>query len=587
MADNSILTPGHEDTVETPSTVPEPEKYLQTDNYLSEYNTEEKSEIVRQNLNVPSKNAIKEACYSKAQTDELIKNAIQSLLLIEDPHKILPKVQELISLMTKTDGSTPFTNPQSGEEPLTDKHLTTKKYVDNKLKDHLNTNDPHNIIEQVYEILSQYAKITDVYTRADLYTRNQISTLLSKYTKQDGSTPFTNPQIGVDPVLDKHLTTKRYVESLVNKHKGESNPHGLVTSFTNALTAYAKKADVYNKSQTYTRTQVDQAIKSTVNSTVNQVMQEEVQKCNDYTNKAIAEGNFIKQDGSVPFTSPQKGVQAVEGNELVTLEQLNALGTKVDKIQTKWITSGPVKATVGLIDEGFNPPEELSIQEVFDSIFYGQTINISCPSSTLITEMCPITVCIGGTPQIIEKAEVYQQDQLIYTLTKEQFADGCLTVNSKPILEDTQFTFKVYYTSGSVHDVTASTTLRYPVFVGLLPKWKAASTITMDYLKELESKDTTGTQNRFVNKENDTDSITFKYKFSDAELKHMFLVIPTIYPDLVSLTTPAQRFGLEAFDIINIIPLYIEGAKYDMTFKIYVYRQTLSSLDQEVTYNFK
>ena len=109
----------------------------------------------------------------------------------------------------------------------------------------------------------------------------------------------------------------------------------------------------------------------------------------------------------------------------------------------------------------------------------------------------------------------------------------------------------------------------------------------MDYLKELESKDTTGTQNRFVNKETDTDSITFKYKFSDAELKHMFLVVPTIYPDLISLTTPAQRFGLEAFDIINIIPLYIEGAKYDMTFKIYVYRQTLSSLDQEVTYNFK
>ena len=38
-----------------------------------------------------------------------------------------------------------------------------------------------------------------------------------------------------------------------------------------------------------------------------------------------------------------------------------------------------------------------------------------------------------------------------------------------------------------------------PVFVGLLPKWKFANTITMEYLNQLVAEDFDGTQNRFFN----------------------------------------------------------------------------------------
>ena len=41
MADNSILTPGYQDPIETPVTSPPQEDCLIKDNFLSEYETEE------------------------------------------------------------------------------------------------------------------------------------------------------------------------------------------------------------------------------------------------------------------------------------------------------------------------------------------------------------------------------------------------------------------------------------------------------------------------------------------------------------------------------------------------------------------
>ena len=108
-----------------------------------------------------------------------------------------------------------------------------------------------------------------------------------------------------------------------------------------------------------------------------------------------------------------------------------------------------------------------------------------------------------------------------------------------------------------------------------------------NYLKELELQDSEGTQNRFIRKVNDKLPIKFTYKFQDPQLRHQFIVLPVEYPDLVSLTTSTQRFGIEAFDIIDQIPLHIDGLENDIIFKIYVYRQALSNLDQEVTYNFE
>ena len=229
MADNSILTPGYQDPIESPETPQENTQYLQKDNFLSEYETDEEKAVVRENLNIPSKDSV----YSKSDVDtqvsEKIRDAIQEYLNMEDPHGILPTVEQMIVDMVKTDGSTPFTQPQSGVDPQTDKHLTTKKYVDRLLREHLNAEDPHNILQEVKYLLQQYVKNSDVYAKSQLYTKQDIDDQSKQYIKNDGTTPFTKAQVGADPQIDSHLATKRYVDKSLYKHLVDVDPHGFLS----------------------------------------------------------------------------------------------------------------------------------------------------------------------------------------------------------------------------------------------------------------------------------------------------------------------------------------------------------------------
>ena len=586
MADNSILTPGYQDQIQTPSTPSPQEQYLVRDNFLSEYETEEEKSVIRENLDIPSKNDVISKQEANTQIYEQITKAIQEHVNIEDPHGILPIVAGLISNMVKTDGSTPFISPQTGVDPQSPQHLTTKKYVDQLIKQHIDTEDPHNILNQVQNYLQEYVKSSDVYTKDKLYTTDEIINLLKQYVKPDGSTPFTSAQIGIDPQIDSHLTTKRYVDKIMYTHKVESNPHNFLTILNDKLDTYAKKQDVYNKYQVYTKTEIDSQINRVVNNSIQNNIAEYTESINKEINN-IYDQNYIKQDGSIPFTNPQKGVNAVDNNDLVTLEQLINLKEDIKDNSPIWKTSGPVETAVGFVEEGTDFPRQITVQEILDAMFYGQRVSIECAEVIDITKRCQVTMCIHGSTSLIERTELYQQGNIIGTFTKEQFIDGYLTVDSEPILEDTEFTFKVYCSDGTIYEATAFVKVMLPIFVGLLPKWKFASTITMDYLKELELQDSEGTQNRFIRKVNDKLPIKFTYKFQDPQLRHQFIVLPVEYPDLVSLTTSTQRFGIEAFDIIDQIPLHIDGLENDIIFKIYVYRQALSNLDQEVTYNFE
>lgn len=585
MADNSILTPGYGDSNDTPTVTPTPDKYLVTDNYLSEYDTEDKKSVVRENLNVPSK----ESVYSKddvdAQVAQRIKTAIQEYLNMDDPYGIIPQVEQMIADMVKTDGSTPFTLPQGGVDPQTDQHLTTKKYVDRLMKDHLNSEDPHGVLAQVADILVKYVKASDVYTKSLVYNKQEVDLQSKNYVKRDGTTPFLKPQIGADPQIDSHLATKRYIDKAIYNHIVDVDPHGFMTILNQRLAYYVKKKDVFDKTQTYSRTQIDSIINKAVNDVVDSSIQDFMDTVNDKLEN-IRQQKYVKQDGSVPFTAPQVGVEATNDNELVTLSQLNALREVINEHQPNWITSGPVESTVGMVEQGTEFPKLVTFQEIMDAIFYGQTVSVDVPPYTTINETCEVLLCIHGSLSLVETAELYQGDKLIATFTKEDFESGCITVNSEPILEDTTFIFRVHYSNGATHEDNATTKVALPVFVGLLPKWKFGNTVTMDYLKELVTQDTEGTQNRFLNEGSDVKSFTFKYKFEDAELRHPFIVIPASYPDLESMTTSSQKFGIEAFDVINMIPLHIDGVEKDVIFKQYIYKQALSSLNQEVTFNF-
>ena len=591
MADNSILTPGYQDPIETPVTSPPQEDCLIKDNFLSEYETEEEKSVVRENLNVPSKDSVYSRQDVDTQVSEKIRATIQEYLNMEDPHGILPTVAEMIADMVKSDGSTPFTAPQTGVDPQTAQHLTTKNYVDKLVREHVNADDPHNILPEVAILLEKYVRITDVYVKSQLYTKQDIDNQAKDYIRKDGSTPFTKAQIGADPQIDSHLATKRYVDKSLYNHQVDVDPHGFLTILNQRLASYAKKKDVYDKTQTYSRTQIDSIIHNLVNETIDASLQSFMDTVNDKF-EYIRLQKYVKQDGSVPFRGPQAGVDAVEEEHLTTLRQLNQAVEDLEQnlteqIQAKeclWKTSGPVESTVGHIDDNTPVPATMSLQEVLDAIFYGKGISISAPDYVTINNKVPITLCVHGSTGLIDVAELYQDGKLTLSFVKEDFENGCVTVDSLPIIEDTEFTFKVTYTNEAVHEESITVKAALPIFVGLLPKWKFGNVITWNYLQELASEEPNN--NQFINSSNNLNQISINYSFQDAKLRHPFIVVPVSYPDLDNMSTTPQRFGIDAFDVIDMIPLKVPGVEKDIIFKIYIYRQALSSLNQEVTFNF-
>ena len=597
MADNSILTPGCQDTVDVPTTVDESVQYLEKDNFLSEYENESEKSVVRENLNVYPKNAV----YTKDETDTniatTVTTAVNKHLSVEDPHGTLNTVREMIADMAKTDGSTPFTSPQSGVEPISDSHLTTKKFVTRLLNEHtrlVGPDDPHQILPEVRTILEKYVKSSDIFTKSQLYTKQDVDNLLKAFLKKDGSTPFTIAQIGVDPTIDSHLATKRYVDKTLYAHLVDVDPHGFLTILNQRLASYAKIANVYDKTQTYSRSQIDAFINKWVQEAVAGAISEYMETVDDRF-ESIRQDRYVKQDGSVPFRNPQAGVDAIEPEHLITLKQLDEktsklkedLESKINDKECEWITSGPVEATVGRVEDNSTLPAKMSIQEILDAIFYGKSISITVPDYIIITRKCPVTLCVHGSTALIQVAQLFQNDKLIYTFTGDNFKNGCITIDSEPLLEDTIFKFKVTYTNGAVHEELASVKCYMPVFIGLLPKWKSGNTITMDYLIQLCEEDTEGTQNRFINQIEDFKSIKFNYRFEDPTLRHPFVVIPETYPNLNTMVTKSQSFGVDAFDVINNIPLSVPGVEKDIIFKVYIYRQALATLNQEVTFNFE
>lgn len=584
---NTILTPGEENIEQTP--VEQTTPYLEKDNYLSEFQTIEEKAVARENLDVYSKDSVYNKTESDTLLDRTIKEAFDKYLNMEDPHGILPTVEEMIEGVVRNDGSTPFLAPQQGVDPVQDYHLATKRFVTKLLKEHVDAEDPHRILPIVEDMLEQYVKQSQVYFRNQLYTKNEIDQQSGQYIKRDGSTPFTKAQIGSDPQIDSHLATKRYVDAVMYKHLVDVDPHGFIAILNKRLASYAKTSNVYDKSQTYSRVQIDSIIRSLVHDAAKEAIIDHVSEFDPHNILAeVRKLKYTKQDGTTPFKAPQKGVDAIDPQDLVTLHQVEE---KVENLQEQitnnepiWRTSGPVESTVGHIDDNTPVPATMTLQEVLDAIFYGKGISISAPDYVTINNKVPVTLCVHGSTGLIDVAELYQDGGLIISFVKEDFENGCVTVDSLPIIEDTEFTFKVTYTNGAVHEESITVKVALPTFVGLLPKWKFGNVVTWNYLEELASEEPNN--NQFINSSNNLNQISINYSFQDAKLRHPFVVVPVSYPNLDNMSTTSQKFGLDAFDVIDMIPLQVPGVEKDIIFKMYIYRQALSSLNQEVTFNF-
>lgn len=591
MADNSILTPGTE--YQSPAPTQEGPQYLDRDKFLDEYETEEEKAVVRENLGVYSKDSVYTKLESDTALNEAIKVAFEKYLEQDDPHAILPKVRETIKDFVKNDGSTPFKAAQAGVDPIEDDDLTTKRFVTKLLKAHTNAEDPHEILPEVKNILEKYVKTSEVYPKSQVYTKTEINKQAGEYLKKDGTTPFYKPQVGADPQIDSHLATKRYVDKTLYKHLVDVDPHGFISILNNRLASYIKRSEVYDRTQTYSRTQIDDNIQILVNRAVTASFKEYIDSVNDKF-EDIRKQRYVKQDGSIPFRKPQTGVDAVEDDELTTLRQVTELvenaqedlTNKIDAKQCQWITSGPVQSTVGHVDDNTLLAKTVTLQEIMDAIFYGKGIEINVPKLGTLGDSVDVEICVHGSLAELEHAELYQNGELIASFTKEQFEESpCIIVKSKPITEDTEFVFKVFYVNGSSHEADAWTKVALPVFVGLLPKWKFGNTVSYNYLLELYKEDPVN--NQFYDLGKNLTSIKHNYQFTDTKWRHFMVAVPADYPDLTMMSTPSQQFSSDAFDIIDMIPFQLPKTETDTVYKLYIYKQALVRANLPITFNFE
>lgn len=576
-----ILTSDLEEIVDpqkTPLTVEE---------CLGEFNDGQK-ELARQNLDVYDRNTVYTKQDSDKKLNETIKKAFEKYLNEQDPHGILPEVRQMIEGFVRDDGSTPFTAPQQGVDPVQDFHLATKRFVTKILRDHINDDDPHRIIPQVEDMLEQYVKQADVYFKSQLYTKNEIDQQSGKYIKKDGSTPFTKAQIGADPQIDSHLATKRYVDKVIYNHLIDVDPHGFVALLNKRLALYAKASNVYDKSQTYSRVQIDSIIRGLVNDAAREAIVDHLNQFDPHNILAeVRKEKYVKQDGTIPFRAPQKGVDAVDPQDLVTLHQVEEkIGEQLGELeQPVWITSGPVEAQVGMVKEGDTLASSVTFQEAMDAIFYGKRVKLTVPELSNIGASFPITLCIQGSLATVDYAEIWQDGRYLATITKEDLEEsGCVTVDGLPIDSDSEITAKVFYTNGSIHEVIETVSVALPVFIGIIPRWKFGNTVTYNQLLELSLENPKN--NKFYDKGIHLQSIEHSYNFDEDREQKIIVALPVTYNNLAEMSNSAQVVTSDAFEVIDQIPFQIPGSTSDVIYKIYIYKQDLYSLNTTMKFKF-
>lgn len=596
MEDNNILIPGQtgaEDCAQP--TVQSTEDYLKKSNYLSEFDSDEQKSIVRENLNIYPKTQVYTQQEADIKAKGFVQEAMQQHLQADDPHGTLAQVDNKIADMVKTDGSTPFTNPQTGVDPLSDYHLTTKRFVQQLLNSHIATNDPHSIIPKVEQILNNYVKLSQVYFKDQVYTQQQTDYKLTKYIKSDGTTPFTKGQIGVDPTIDSHLSTKRYVDQVMWDHLSDIDPHGFLATLNQRLAGYYKKTETYSKAELYSRVQIDGIIRTLVNQAAVEAIQEHVNQYDPHHTLQEVEKLYVQQDGSTAFTAPQKGVEGVVDNDLVTLSQLKALEEKlqnnIDTKESVWITAGPVQTTVGYVEDNQVLSDTMTLQEIMDAIFYGKSVEVKTESPVLVGNTTKVDMYVRGSLGLIQFVELYQNGKLVNVFYKGAFEEdkGHAQTDSLPITEDTTFKIIVHYTNGTTLTATCDVEVSLGVFVGLLPKWYSGNLITWDYLQDLIQEDSYNNKlYGSISESTSSQTISQKFKFTSYDdPKHIFVVIPENYSQLISMSTLSQQFGLDAFDIISQIPLDSAGDGESIIYTVYIYRQAIvTANDLQVTFNF-
>ena len=563
------------DSIQTTNETP-----LTKENYLSEFNTSSDKAYVRHNLEVPYIGDVQTADETNKVILEKVKSAIENHVS-DLEHISQDEIINYLSEYVKIDGSTPFINPQVGRDPVEASHLTTKRWVESQLNKYLASSEKEVILKAVNNLLKSYPQLKDVYLKESIYNKDEIDSQLKNLVKNDGSTPFKYPQMGQYPKSSSHLATKGYIDNELQKHYEDIDPHNINTLINNKLKKYVLKSSVWDKTQTYSRIQIDAIINNLVEQAVREVIQEHtnLEDPHNILSKVYKLG-YIKDDGSTAFTNPQKGVDAIDPQDLVTLHQLEE---KVSINEPIWKTSGPVETTVGFVEDNSEIPKIMTLQQIMDAIFYGKGLDLIIPDNVEQGKDFEVTVCIHGSLATVESAKLLVNGEMIYYFSPSDFEESsCITKTIPGIQEDSDIVFQVTYTNDSEQEVTKNVKVSLPIFTLLLPYWKPLSSINIEYLEELLREDPINNS-----KQIEPDSITEltqEYSFRGEEKYVPCLIIPDTYPDLKSVSTLSQQFELEAFDIVT---QKLKIQEKDVTYKFYKYKQPLLSANLKIIYNLK
>lgn len=595
MANNSnqtILNPGSSVCSE-PATQSETGALLH-DNFLSEFVDEREKALARTNLGVLASTDTMRTIEIENYVAQAMSDAINTHLSADDPHKILARVDKKLEGYVKTDGTVPMQAPLGGKNPVAPTDLTTKEYVDNSLYAHASsTDDPHKTMIKVKEELANYAPIDHVYGKSETYTQVQVDTLIKNMVRNDGTTPFLVPQQGVYPKSSLDLSTKGYVDDMISQHKLENDPHGLVTMIEDRLKNYYTKEQVYTKDETYSRAQLNSKIEELMAPVVEAAINKHLQEDDPHhTMEAVKAMNYVKADGSVPFTNPQQGVPGIKQNDLATIGDVDFRVKQVnDVVQEQannmvWNTSGPVQTTVGYVEDNTELPAKVTFQEIMDSIFYGDGVYLEVPPYAEYNAIVDVSMNIRPIT-LIDVVKLYQDDVLIGTFQKADFEDdGEYSVKSNPITNNpTTFKMEVTYTNGNIKTVTAQTKIAFAVYAGIMPKWMNGSQVTINWMETSVVNDPTN-NNKFFTSE-DVNEVTVSYNFtSPSELKSLYIAMPVNYPNLISVETATQQINVNQFECVNNIPLTLNDGRIVM-YKLYILRVGMCELNMDVTYKLQ
>lgn len=581
---DTILTPDAFN--ETPIIQEEQNSFL-IDNYFSELETDDQKKIARDNLGVYGTSDL----HTKGYIDEAIgsiSRQVQSHLIEEDPHGILTQVyKKLANYANKNTSNTFETLPKSKGTPLDPTDLTTKQYVDQSLTLHTtNDRDPHKTMDLVEDRLKlQQSQLKNQILRA-VYTKEDIDDIVKTFVKKDGSVMFEGNQSSkLTPRLPNHLTNKEYVDNIIKQHCIDIDPHGFLTILNQRLANYYKTTETYSKAETYSRAQIDKVINTLVVDTTNQAVKAHIREFDphnviDY----ISKKGYIKNDGSVPFTKIQKGQRGIEYDDLIILEQLNEvkrdLEQKIEDLEKPiWVTSGPVQTTVGYLEDNSHVPAVMNFQEIMDAIFYGNVIDVKVPEIASIGTSIPVTMTIRGNA-LINKASLYQGDILIGEYKREHFLDWYYTVDSKPILKNTVFTFIVEYINGQTVTASSICNVSYGIFVGAVPKMCMPRDLIYNVMLQIVEQG----QGAMLSYGENVKVIKHKFNFeSPYDPKKLVLAIPSSYNQLDYMHTASQHFGINAFQVEEVL-VRVPNLEEAVSYTYYVYNQPLIAFDSEVTF---